>query len=335
MVKNLIPTISVIMPVYNCFDYIQEAVNSILNQTFDDFELIIIDDNSTDGTVELIKNVKDPRIKCILKPVNTGITNSLNFGLKIAKGKYIARMDGDDVSFPDRFEQQVRFMDLNPRVVLCGGGYISIDSKKEFIPAHDHANLLFEMTYHCPIAHPTVFIRKKILLSNKIEYDPKYEPAEDFRMWTVLSKYGEIANIKEPLIRYRIHPNQASVTRALKQKTISNIIASDHVRYLSNNNKYFKFFIGKKIESTLDMNKYLSVEEDIKKHYNKVGLSLDRDIFLKRLKNYLRNSLLEDDFNIINFKNKFIFLIENIQIIGSYFMFKYFIKCLIKFKSTN
>jgi hypothetical protein len=83
------------------------------------------------------------------------------------------------------------------------------------------------------------------------------------------------------------------------------------------------------------MKKYLSVEEDIKKHYNKVGLSLDRDIFLKRQKNYLRNSLLEDDFNIINFKNKFIFLIENIQIIGSYFLFKYFIKCLIKFKSTN
>ena len=130
MAKNLIPTISVIMPVYNCFDYIQEAINSILNQTFSDFELIIIDDYSSDGTVDLIKKFNDPRIKLTVKSVNSGISNSLNYGLKIAKGKYIARMDGDDISFPDRFERQVKFMDLNPKVILCGGGYISINSNQ-------------------------------------------------------------------------------------------------------------------------------------------------------------------------------------------------------------
>jgi glycosyltransferase involved in cell wall biosynthesis len=308
MGENLNPTISVIMPVYNCIDYIQEAVDSILNQTFSDFELIIIDDNSSDGTVDLIKKFNDPRIKLTLKTVNSGITNSLNYGLKIAKGKYIARMDGDDISFPDRFERQVQFMNLNPKVVLCGGGYISINHKKEFIPSQDHAELLFELTYYCPIAHPTVFIRKNILSQNKIEYDAKYEPAEDFRMWTILSRYGEIANIKEPLIQYRIHSNQTSITRAFQQKIISNIIAIEHVKYLSNNHEYFTNFIEKKIETQDDFKKYILVEEEIKKQFIASGFNLNEQCFLKREKIYLQNAFSDSHYNITKLNREKIIL---------------------------
>ena len=99
-----IPTITVLMPVYNCALYINEAMDSILSQTFDDFEFLIIDDASTDDTVSIIKSYNDPRIQLVEKPVNTGYTNSLNYGLSIANGKYIARMDGDDISLPERFQ---------------------------------------------------------------------------------------------------------------------------------------------------------------------------------------------------------------------------------------
>lgn len=328
MAKNLIPIVSVIMPVYNCFDYIQEAINSILSQTFSDFELIIIDDNSKDGTVDLIKKFNDPRIKLILKSVNSGISNSLNYGLKIAKGKYIARMDGDDISFPDRFEQQVKFMDLNPKVVLLGGGYISINLKNDFIPVQNHFELLFEMTYYCPIAHPTVFIRRNILSQNAIEYDTKFEPAEDFRMWTILSRYGEIANINEPLIQYRIHANQTSVKRAFEQKTISNIIAQEHVKYLSNNHEYFTSFIGKKIETQGELEKYMLVELEIKRQFMALGFNLNVQGLIKREKIYLRKAFL--DFPIIKLNKKtIILLINNFNIIGPYFILKYFLKCII------
>ena len=117
------PKISVLMPVYNCELYVQEAIDSILNQTFIDFELLIIDDCSTDKTVEIINNYADKRIKLTTKPHNTGLTNSLNYGLSIAQGQYIARMDGDDVSVLDRFEKQVKFLDTNPDIILCGTWY--------------------------------------------------------------------------------------------------------------------------------------------------------------------------------------------------------------------
>ena len=108
---TIAPTISVIMPVYNCEKYIAMSIESILNQTINDFELLIIDDASTDQTLAIITSYEDTRIKIISKPVNSGYTESLNIGLKIAKGKYIARMDGDDISFTRRFEKQLSFLE--------------------------------------------------------------------------------------------------------------------------------------------------------------------------------------------------------------------------------
>ena len=123
MDSNVKHLISVLMPVYNCSKYIYNSTISILNQTFSDFELIIIDDCSTDNTVDILKKFNDERIVLIVKQKNTGITNSLNYALDIAKSKYIARMDGDDISNIDRLEKQYEFMEGHPDVVMCGGGY--------------------------------------------------------------------------------------------------------------------------------------------------------------------------------------------------------------------
>lgn len=215
------PKITVLMPVYNCELYIKEAIDSILNQTFTDFEFLIIDDASTDETVSVIKEYKDSRIKLIEKPVNTGYTNSLNYGLKEAKGEYIARMDGDDISLPERFAKQVAFLDSNPDVILCGTLYQIIGTDKICNHPLTHEEIKVKLISGCYIAHPTVMFRKVTFYFYNLEYDPNMEPAEDYDLWTRIVFLGEMANIGEVLLYYRVHSQQTSKARSERQGKIS------------------------------------------------------------------------------------------------------------------
>ncbi|OMQ09871.1 glycosyltransferase [[Flexibacter] sp. ATCC 35103] len=215
------PKITVLMPVYNCELYVKEAVDSILNQTFSDFEFIIIDDASTDSTVSIIKSYNDPRIQLIEKPQNSGYTNSLNNGLSIAKGEYIARMDGDDISLPERFAKQVAFLDANPGIILCGTLYQIIGKNKISDHPLSHEEIKVKLISGCYIAHPTVMIRKTVLEQNKVEYDVKKEPAEDYDLWSRLAFLGELANIGEVLLYYREHLLQTSNLRREKQEKVA------------------------------------------------------------------------------------------------------------------
>lgn len=219
------PTITVLMPVYNCELYIKEALESILNQTYADFEFLIIDDASTDKTVCIIKTYNDSRIKLIEKPRNTGYTNSLNYGLTLAKGKYIARMDGDDISLPERFAKQVTFLDANPDVVLCGTLYQIIGTKNICNHPLKHEEIKVKLISGCYIAHPTVMFHKSVFESYELQYDPNTEPAEDYDLWARLIFLGKIVNIKEVLLYYRVHLKQTSILFNEKQKKISQDIS--------------------------------------------------------------------------------------------------------------
>ncbi|AOW08136.1 glycosyltransferase family 2 protein [Flavobacterium gilvum] len=221
MVNFKYPKVTVLMPVYNCELYIKEAVESVLNQTFKDFEFLIIDDASTDKTVHIIKSYNDARIQLIKKPVNTGYTNSLNYGLKIAKGEYIARMDGDDISLPERFEKQVAFLDAHPNVILCGTLYQIIGTNKVCDHPLSHNAIKVKLISACYIAHPTVMFQKRILETNRLQYDSVMEPAEDYDLWSRLVFLGELANIGEVLLYYRTHPQQTSIIRSTKQNKVS------------------------------------------------------------------------------------------------------------------
>lgn len=213
-----IPVVSVIMPVYNCELYVKEAIESILNQSYTDFELLIIDDASTDTTVEIIQEFADERIVFIQKPKNSGYTHSLNYGLQIAKGNYIARMDGDDRSVAHRFEKQVTFLENNDNVVLCGGWFQIIDSDKIIkLPEYHVAIKLHFLRGNC-IAHPSVMIRKSALDEQNIVYDSTKEPAEDYDLWSRLAFVGELHNLQEVLLEYRVHIHQVSSQRAALQK---------------------------------------------------------------------------------------------------------------------
>lgn len=202
------PLVSVLMPVYNCDQYILESIESVLNQTFSDFELLIIDDCSTDNTFNIIQAIEDERIKLFQKPKNSGYTDSLNYGISIAKGKYVARMDGDDICLPTRFEKQVNFLDKNPEVILCGTAIQIIGTEKVLRHPLNHDEIKVKLCFANSLYHPTLMGRIEVFKEHN--YDKKYEPAEDYELWTRLVFLGKLANLEEVLLKYRIHENQIS-----------------------------------------------------------------------------------------------------------------------------
>ena len=215
------PKITVLMPVYNCELYIREAVDSILNQTFKDFEFLIIDDASSDETVMILKSYCDPRIQLIEKQINTGYTNSLNQGLKLAKGEFIARMDGDDISLPERFAKQVSLLDKNPEVIMCGTSYSIIGENEIFLLPESHQEIKVNLLKGNCIVHPSVMLRNNIIVANNISYDQQTEPAEDYDLWIRLLLLGKLHNLQECLLRYRVHDSQVSSVRNKQQVQVA------------------------------------------------------------------------------------------------------------------
>jgi glycosyltransferase involved in cell wall biosynthesis len=231
------PKISVIMPVYNSGLYLKQAIDSILNQSFRDFELFVIDDASTDNSVSIIRSYEDNRIELIAKPKNTGYTDSLNLSIPRANGKYIARMDSDDIALPERFERQVHFMDHNPDVLIVGSAYKVIDSDFTYHPPVGCEQVKLNALMESPLAHPTVLMRNEIFSQYGLRYNKHFEPTEDYDLWTRVLEYGKIDNLPEVLLHYRHHAIQVSKTRIdrvlkglfeIRLKQISRLIPFEH-----------------------------------------------------------------------------------------------------------
>lgn len=216
------PKISVLMPVYNAEKFLKEAIDSILNQTFKDFEFLIINDASTDRSKEIILSYKDPRIRYFENNKNLGVARTLNRGLRLAKGEYIARMDADDISFPDRFKKQVEFMEKNPQVAICGTWLQLINNKANDIwrcPS-DHETIKSLSLFYSSIYHPTVLICSKTLKKNNLSYNPSFIHAEDYELWARIMEKAKAANLKEVLLFHRIHSNE--VGNIYKQMQVKN-----------------------------------------------------------------------------------------------------------------
>jgi glycosyltransferase involved in cell wall biosynthesis len=199
------------MPVYNAERYLDEAVQSVLDQSFKDFEFIIIDDGSTDGSLKILQGYqsKDARIRLISRP-NTGHCIALNEMVLLARGEFIARMDSDDISLPDRFEHQLAFLRSNPDVVAVGGEITWVDQDgdviRNFCAGHSHEELdAAQMRGESGvIAHPAVMLRRHALLDIG-GYRVEMEPSEDFDLFLRLAERGRLANLDRVVLRYRIH----------------------------------------------------------------------------------------------------------------------------------
>ncbi len=199
------PRISVIMGVYNDASYVRKAIDSILNQTYKDFEFIIINDGSTDDTAEILATYDDPRVINIAQN-NQGLVASLNRGIKKAKGTFIARQDADDYSEPDRLEKQMLFLGDHKNTVVLGSSMKVMDNGGRIRHKHHvllaEAELKQELLLRSPFAHGSVIFNKKAALQVGM-YKQDFWPAEDYELWLRLSKFGDFANINEPLYVYR------------------------------------------------------------------------------------------------------------------------------------
>jgi glycosyltransferase involved in cell wall biosynthesis len=217
------PAISVVMSVFNGDKYLRDAVDSILTQKFSDFEFIIVDDGSTDGSPQILQDYarKDSRIKLLSGP-NKGLTRSLNQGLAEARGQFIARMDSDDISLPQRIEKQVEYLRDHPQTVLVGSSVEFIDpdgypinTKPGMLLTHEQidADLLKK---GWPVVHPAVMIRRDAL--TKIGgYSEKYVTNQDHDLFLRLAEIGQLANLPEVLLKYRQHFASVSLSKSTQQ----------------------------------------------------------------------------------------------------------------------
>jgi glycosyltransferase involved in cell wall biosynthesis len=226
--------VSVLMPVYNTEEkFLREAIESILNQTFVDFEFIIINDGSTNNAKEVILSYSDSRIK-YYEQENKGLIVTLNYGLTLCKGQYIARMDSDDISYPDRFQQQIEILDKNPQIGVVGallrtipyGELLNYKEKPKYL----------DILKGCQLGHPVVMIRKSILDKFDLKYE-NFKHAEDYDLWSRIIKYTQIYNIQDVLLDYRIHPSAVSIKYADIQKTTDRVIKMNMLDFLTDDTK--------------------------------------------------------------------------------------------------
>ncbi len=202
------PMVSVVMSVYNEEEHVSQAMESILNQTLNDFEFIIVNDGSVDRTYEIIKRYveKDKRIKVINHEKREGQAKSLNDGIKIAKGRYIARMDADDISLPERLEKQVKFMGYHPEVGVLGTYYKEIDNSGKILPRKQNPSTWEQIKkalfYYNPVCHPSVMMRKELILEVG-GYDEKFSIGQDYDLFSRLVSKTKIENLPEFLIIHR------------------------------------------------------------------------------------------------------------------------------------
>jgi len=199
-------SVTVLLTVFNGEKFLKEAIESILGQSLQDFEFIIINDGSTDSSEEIIKSFADKRIRYVYQK-NQGLISSLNKGIKLAKSDIIARMDSDDIAHPDRLRTQLEFLRQHPDHVLVGSnlqfindlGQITLESPMLL----NDPELRLEMLVRCPFGHPAVMYRKEAVLEAGM-YDPDFKSAEDYDLWARIVKRGKVANYNSPLLQYRI-----------------------------------------------------------------------------------------------------------------------------------
>ncbi len=201
------PLVTVLMPVYNGERYLREAIDSILKQTYTAFEFLIINDGSTDNSVAIIKSYDDPRITLIHNEGNLKLIATLNKGLDLARGKYIARMDCDDISLPERLERQVEFMERNAHIGVCGTWVKVLVSGFRLTARYptEPKAIKTQMLFRTAIAHPTVMMRTSLMRQYGLKYDATYLHAEDLELWNRCTLFFLLGNVPRVLLKYRIH----------------------------------------------------------------------------------------------------------------------------------
>lgn len=284
------PLVSVIMPVFNGETFLKESIQSILNQTYKNFEFIIINDGSTDTSASILSHFtnKDNRIKIYTFLDNAGVVRCLNKGIELSQGKYIARMDADDISLPNRLKKQVLFLEQNPKYYLIGSQTEMINQKGKQLGVFtqlysSYEELKISSLFYSPFSHPTIMIKKEFL--NSTSYHSDFHKIEDYDLWIRLLENNFASNLNETLLLYRIHPGQETQNE-------NNIRVSNLKKLYRRQFKLYGISF-----SEIDLETHLLIPGS-----NAIQLSLEQikelDIWLQKLHNQL--------LNINRFENKYL-----------------------------
>lgn len=203
--------LTVLMGVYNAQDYLREAIDSILRQTFADFTFLIINDGSSDQSAEILSSYRDKRLTVVHNPGNMGLTATLNRGLQMIPAGYVARMDADDIALPNRLEKLYGYMHAHPEVGACGSAIRHFGARNLiWTPPLTHEEVRVRLLWDNALAHPSVILRREFLQQHDIWYRKEYAHCEDYRLWTECVRKFQVNNLPDVLLDYRVHPGQVS-----------------------------------------------------------------------------------------------------------------------------
>ena len=252
--------VTVLMPTYNVAPWVEEAIHSVLKQTYRDFELLVVDDASTDDTLDRVRAIDDPRIRIAAFPNNVGLAENLNRGLDIIDTELVARMDGDDIAESDWLETGIHVLDTMPDVGICSFGFQFFGAKTSLVrfPEH-HEDSKAQMLFGCTVIVPV--FRRVVMADNHLRYSTEAFPAEDYMMWANAYRVTQVYNVQRTLFHYRTHPTQISTARRKAQIAKSNEVRLKMLRWLNPNftdeeKRYFlNVFVPCKIEYKEDITK--------------------------------------------------------------------------------
>ena len=227
------PKVSVLMPVYNVKEeYLRESIESILNQTFKDFEFIILDDCSENDVEAIVKSYKDERIKFYRNAENSGIAITRNRLMSLAKGEYCALMDNDDISLPDRLKKQVEFLDKNQDVSILSTAYETFPEKR--IIVHPKSVRYLDLYNGCVVTHPAAIFRTESLRKFDLKYDESFICSQDYELWSRAIRFLKIANLDEVLLKYRLYPESLTQKRQNLAQNEDKRIRTAMLNFLTN-----------------------------------------------------------------------------------------------------
>lgn len=319
-----IPLVTVFIPVYNGEKYIRESLESILYQTYQNLEILIVDDGSTDNTVKIVKSFHDSRIRLLINEENKGIPYTRNRGLAEANGKYLAIMDADDISYPHRIQKQVEFMEKNPEIDVAASYYKMIGGKlnKTFKPKFIKKNeLKIDLLFANSVGNPTSMIRMETIKKHNLRYNENYFVSQDYGMWTEISKIGNLVIMPDVLLKYRFgHENISKKSEETKWKKRKIIIDSIHKNLLD----YYGFnlndkeletynnFFSERPEITVNKNVLNNLPNVIKKliNHNRKNSIFDSKLFIEIMYFRIINNLsganipLSEKFKLYKLLNK-------------------------------
>jgi|688.fasta_scaffold102940_4 glycosyltransferase involved in cell wall biosynthesis len=323
--------ISVVLPVYNCKEYINDSVQSILQQNYKNFELIIVDDGSDDGTSDILNNFKDKRIRLYKNKCNRGLIYSLNKALNKSKGQFIARMDADDISEINRFQKQINYFNKNKEISVVGSAVKLIDSSNQnfsffYYPLTD-VSIKWSMLFCCPISHPSVMIKSSVIKKSR-GYNLEAKFAEDYDLWfRLIKKNIKFANLPMPLIKLRKHSQNVSITNFSEHFFNASKVCRNIIEYNFNflkkvNYKLIKciFSLGKNEnkQSNLSINFIFKIFKCffLKNHMKMTSIdfqNIKNDALKRILKIWFRNIMEVNTINTINIIFKIFFFPNNFK----------------------